>query len=142
MKTRLGILCLVLAALVFGMIFVGCGTASTNEQNNKAAETTDGTSSVTEMDITELKQGDTVSIVGQVASSRLVNDDTIWVQVKQSDGTFVIYHCQMKQEFIDSAEQLEMLDVAKVTGFFLSLTEFEQENTSPIVTLYDCELVE
>lgn len=141
MKTRLSILCLVLAVLMFGMIFAGCETAPTNEPSNSGEDSKDVTSSVIEKDLTELRQGDAVSIVGQVASSGLVNGNTIWVQVKRNDGTFVVYHCNLKQEYIDSAAQLKLLDVTKVNGFFLSLMEFEQENTATLVTLYDCELV-
>lgn len=94
-----------------------------------------------ETTIEELRQGDAVSIVGQVASSGLVNGNTLWVQVKSDDGTFVVYHCQLKDEYIESAEQFKILDVVKVSGTFLGLTEFEQENTSTLVTLYDCELI-
>ena len=93
-------------------------------------------------DIRKLQSGDTVSIVGQRANSTLANGNTIWVQVRQPDGTFVIYHCQLKDEFLESAEGLKLGAVAKVNGLFLSLAEFEQENTSPLVTLYDCEIVE
>ena len=92
------------------------------------------------VNLSEYKQGDAVSIVGQVAGSVLINGNTLWVQVQQSDGSFVIYHCQMKQEFIEAAESLKMLDVVKVDGLFLSYFDLEMENTSPIVTLYDCEI--
>ena len=95
---------------------------------------------VESVNLSEYKQGDAVSIVGQVAGSVLINGNTLWVQVQQSDGSFVIYHCQMKQEFIEAAESLKMLDVVKVDGLFLSYFDSEMENTSPIVTLYDCEI--
>lgn len=94
------------------------------------------------IDIQQLKSGDDVSIVGQRANSTLVNENTIWVQVQQPDKTFIIYHCQLKDEFIDKVEDLKLGTVVKVKGQFLSLTEFEQENTSPLITLYDCEIVE
>ena len=120
MKIRFSIGWLLLAIAMFGMILSGCGSAPVK-------------------DITELKQGDEVSIVGQVAASGLVGDDMIWVQAQQSDGSFIIYHCQLKSEFISSGAQLQLLDVVKVKGLFLSKSEFEQANTSTLVTLYDCE---
>lgn len=94
------------------------------------------------VDIQQLQSGDDVSIIGQRANSTLVNGNTIWVQVQQSDGTFVIYHCQLKDDFLDDAEDLKLGAVVKVEGLFLSLMESEQDNTSPLVTLYDCEIIE
>lgn len=96
----------------------------------------------TSADIHQLEAGDDVAIVGQVASSKLVNGNTLWVQVQQKDATFVIYHCQLKDNFITRAEEFKMLDVAKVNGLFLNLMDLKQENTSPLVTLYDCEIEE
>ncbi len=94
-----------------------------------------------EISIHDLKSGDEVSIVGQVASTGLVDGETLWVQVQQADGTFVIYHCQLKEEFLDTGEKFELLDVAKIKGNFLSLTDLQKENTSPLVTLCDCEII-
>lgn len=136
MKTRLSILCLVLA---FVMCLSACDTESDTADDTHEQK---GTSSVVEKDITELKPGDTVSIVGEVACYGLVNNDTIWVQVQQADRTFVIYHCHLKSEFLSRAEKFETFDIVKVKGFFLSLMDLEKEYTSPVVTLYDCELVE
>lgn len=115
----------VMVCLVLVLGLVGCGTA-TNKQS--------------EINIAELKQGDEVSIVGQVAGSKLVNGHILWVQVKQSDDTFVIYHCQLKDEYIEKGENLKTLDVVKVKGIFLSLMDLEMENTAPVITLYDCEI--
>lgn len=92
------------------------------------------------IDITQLQSGDVVSITGQRANSTLANGNTMWIQVQQSDGTFIIYHCQLKDEFFDDAEGISMGTVVGVEGLFASLANFEQENTSPLVTLYDCEI--
>ena len=119
---------IIVALLVLAMMVmvVGCNTTDTPSND--------------EVDLSECEKGDTISIVGQVAGSVLINGDTLWVQVQQEDDSFVIYHCQMKSEFIEAAESLKTLDVVKVKGLFLSYVDLEQENTSPIVTLYDCEI--
>ena len=101
-----------------------------------------------DIDIYALKQGDEVSIVGQTAASTLENGNTLIVQVLRSGDRTVVYHCQMKDEFIAEAEGYKLMDVAKVTGKFLSLTdmadepgvELPKENIAILVTLYDCEL--
>ncbi len=95
-----------------------------------------------ESESTELTSGDNVSIVGQVAVTIRDDGDTISVQVQREDGRWVIYHCQLKDEFIDRAKDFKMTDVAKISGSFLSMTDMEQENTAIIVTLYDCEIIE
>lgn len=138
----------IVAMVVLASSLVGCASSNSNDNVNTGSSITvdtemDSSGSVdSEMDITELKQGDEVSIVGQVASSGLVNGDTLWVQVKQSDGSFVLYHCHLKDEFLERAASLKTLSIAKVNGFFLSLMDLEMENTMPLATLYDCELVE
>lgn len=136
--------------MVFGL--VGCSATPNGELSDNLSqsvvddlsdatdEVTEDTSSDVEINIAELKQGDEVSIVGQVAGSTLVNGNTLWVQVKQRDGDFVLYHCQLKDEYIEQGENFKTLDVAKVKGSFLSLMDLEMENTMPVVTLYDCEL--
>lgn len=138
---------LILAILVMFSL-CACG-AENNETEVKEPDPVSDVSepSVTEDEVAEksiadLSQGDKVSIVGQVASSGLVNENTLWVQVQQLDGSFVIYHCQMKQEMIETATGYKMLDVVKVTGSVLSVMDLEQENTSPLVTLHDCEIEE
>lgn len=134
---------IIMVLLVLAMIMVtGCGTAETPAGDTETPSTTEsGANTESEgINLSECKQGDVISIVGQVAGSVLINGNTLWVQVQQDDGTFVIYHCQMKQEFIESAESLEMLDVVKIEGLFLSYVDMEMENTSPLVTLYDCEI--
>lgn len=147
--------------LVFGlyavtMVFlVACGaptrassasSASNEPGSTSVGESTSSTPSPSEqsstpVNIEDLSSGDEVSIVGQAASTGLVNGNTVWVQVSQPDGTFVIYHCQLKDEFIGEGEEVKLLDVVKIKGSFLSLLDSEQENTSPLVTLYDCEIV-
>ena len=119
---------IIVALLILAMMImvVGCNTTETPSND--------------EVNLSECKQGDSISISGQVAGSTLINGNTLWVQVKQGDGSFVIYHCQMKEEFIEAAESLKILDVVKVTGLFLSYVDLGQENTSPVATLYDCEI--
>ena len=98
-----------------------------------------------DVDVYALKQGDEVSIVGQTAASTLENGNTLIVQVLRNGDRTVVYHCH---EFIAEAEGYKPLDVAKVTGKFLSLTdmagepgvELPKENIAILVTLYDCEL--
>lgn len=101
-----------------------------------------------DVDIYALKQGDEISIVGQTAASTLENGNTLIVQVLRNGDRTVVYHCQMKDEFIAEAEGYKLLDVAKVTGKFSSLTdmagepgvELPKENIAILVTMYDCEL--
>lgn len=139
---------IVIALLVLAMMIMVAGCDSTETPigdtgNPSTTESGVNTTDDTESDginLSECKQGDVIAIVGQVAGSKLVNGNTLWVQVKQDDGSFVIYHCQMKQEFIEAAESLATLDVVKIDGLFLSYADMEMENTSPLVTLYDCEI--
>lgn len=92
--------------------------------------------------------GDEVSITGQKANSTLVNEKTIWVQVVREGERTVIYHCQLKDEFVEQGGNLKMLDVVKVKGCFMSVSDMAgatetatEENTAIIVTLYDCEIL-
>lgn len=135
---------LIMALLALSMILAGCGSEKQTESNKGEAQVSEKTQSsqTSSMNIKDLKQGDEISIVGQVASSSLVNGDTLWVQVKQSDDSFVVYHCQLKSDYIDKAAVLKLGSIAKIKGFFMSFSEFEQENTAELVQLYDCELTE
>lgn len=129
------LLCTLLAILlVLFMAACGGGTAEGKKEEDE----------ITKKDVAleDLKQGDAVSIIGQKANSTLVNGNTIWVQVQQEDKSFVIYHCQLKDEYIDKAESIQMLTAVKIKGLFLSFMDMEMENTSPLVTLYDCELID
>lgn len=130
------IICGLMLSIVFGL--VGCGENGTSEESTPSVVPSSVSSSVS---LDSLKQGDKVSITGQVASGGLVNGDTLWVQVQQNDGSFVIYHCQLKEEFIEKASDLKMLKVVSVKGLFASRFEVNQSNTSPLVTLYDCEIL-
>ena len=129
------LLCTLLAILV--VLFMAAGGGGTAEGKKEEDE-------ITKKDVAleDLKQGDSVSIIGQKANSTLVNGNTIWVQVQQEDKSFVIYHCQLKDEYIDKAESIQMLTAVKIKGLFLSFMDMEMENTSPLVTLYDCELID
>jgi ABC-type glycerol-3-phosphate transport system substrate-binding protein len=158
MKSKAKVMAVLLAALMLAMAMVGCSTSGTSGSSGNTAEDSNASPSAVEetqaatdaadegetqnetLDLKELKQGDDVSIVGQVASSGLATDGTLWVQVEQGDGSFVVFHCQMKQEFEEEADALKMLSAAKIKGAFLNVTEFEQANTSTLVTLYDCEI--
>ena len=144
-----------LISLVLAIIMVlslcACGSTSQstgieNEQGASVQEYDNSTPTSendndSDIDLTDLKQGDEVSVIGQKANSTLVNENTIWLQVQQEDGTFIIYHCQLKDEYLSAAGELKMLDIVEVRGYFLSYTDMQQENTSPLVTLYDCELI-
>lgn len=96
----------------------------------------------------DLEIGDEVSVTGQKANSTLVNKKTIWVQVVKEGERTVIYHCQLKDEFVEQGGNLKMLDVVKVKGSFMSVSDMAgatetatEENTAIIVTLYDCEIL-
>ncbi len=141
----------VFLSFVLILSLCACGSTSqdTGNENEQGASTqepdksTPNTENDNDSDIalTDLKQGDEVSIIGQKANATLVNENTIWLQVQQKDGTFIIYHCQLKDEYLSAAGELKMLDIVKVRGCFFSYTDMQQENTSPLVTLYDCELI-
>ena len=135
MKCKKFICSLVVLVLMFTVV-----ACSSSQQTDKANTTQSKTVSE-EIDIKSLKADDEVMIVGQKANSTLVNNDTIWVQVQLEDGTFVIYHCHLKEEYLETASEMKMLQAVKVKGKFLSLIDLEAENTSPIVNLYDCELI-
>ncbi len=132
---------IILALLIMGVCLTGCGNNQSSMEPLKE-ESVEESAQDSESNLKDLNQGDLVTIVGQVAGTTLVNGDTLWVQVKQSNGSFVVYHCQLKHEFIKKAETLDILSIVKVKGSFLSFSEFEQENTADIATLYDCEIVE
>ena len=135
MKCKKFICSLMVVVLMFAV--VGC---SSSEQTDKA-DTTQSETVSENIDIKSLKADDEVTIVGQKANGTLVNNDTIWVQVQLEDGTFVIYHCHLKDEYLETAGEMKMLQVVKVKGKFLSLIDTDAENASPIVNLYDCELL-
>mgnify|MGYP002765549681 CR=1 FL=1 len=128
---------LLTAALICGL--AGCGKDD-SVGNEKETSVSEAAKNDTQASVESLKQGDPVSITGQVAGSKLVNGNTLWVQVQQSDGSFIVYHCQLKDEFIDKAEGLKTLTVVSVDGLFLSIFDPEKENTAKLVTLYDCEI--
>lgn len=129
------LLCTLLSILlVLLMAACGGGTAEGKKEEDEITKK--------EVVLEDLKQGDVVSIIGQKANSTLVNGNTIWVQVQREDKSFVIYHCQLKDEYTDEAESIQMLAVVKIKGLFLSFMDMEMENTSPLVTLYDCELID
>ena len=139
-------------AIIMALSLCACGstsqsTGSENEQGVSVQEYDNSTPTSendndSDIDLTDLKQGDEVSVIGQKANSTLVNENTIWLQVQQKDGTFIIYHCQLKDEYLSAAGKLKMLDIVKVRGCFFSYTDMQQENTSPLVTPYDCVLNE
>lgn len=126
-----------LVVVVLMLTVVACSSPQQTDKDNTSPSET-----VSEkIDIKSLKADDEVTIVGQKANSTLVNNDTIWVQVQIEDATFVIYHCQLKDEYLETAGGMGLSQVVKVKGKFLSLIDVEAENTSPIVNLYDCELL-
>lgn len=136
-------------ALTLIMIFALCACGSTASTAGGRQETPAPENKETEVSLDDLKQGDEVSIVGQKANSTLVNDKTIWVQVLRDGERAIIYYCQMKDEYIEEAGALKMLDVVKIKGNFLNVVDMAgepenslpSENTAIIVNLYDCELV-
>ena len=130
----------VIAAIFTMLLVTACGASG----SDGAANGREGS----DVDVFSLSQGDKVSIVGQVASYNLQNGNTLLVQVLKQGERTIVYHCQMKDEFIDKASEYTMLDVAKVSGKFLNLVdlstepdvELPEENIAILVTLYDCEL--
>ena len=139
--------------MVFGL--VGCSATPNGELSDnisqsvvddlsdttdEVTESTEDTSSDVEINIAELKQGDEVSIVGQVIGSGLEDGEPLWVKVQRQDGDHILYYCYMKQEFMDAASKLESLNVVKVKGLFLSYYDVNRDNLASAVTLYDCEL--
>lgn len=135
MKCKKLICSLVVVVLMFTVV------ACNSSQQGDKADTTQSKTVSEKIDIKSLKADDEVTIVGQKANDTLVNNDTIWVQVQLEDGTFVIYHCHLKDEYLETAGEMEILQAVKVKGKFLSLIDLNAENTSPIVNLYDCELL-
>lgn len=139
---------------VFSISVLMSGCASENEESKAISDSvvseniaTDDQEKETDSDgsliesIKSLNQGDSVSVVGQKANSALVNGKTIWVQVLDGEDT-IIYYCDLKEEFRDEGEALSLLDVVKVNGSFLSVSESQSENMAHIVTLYDCEIAD
>lgn len=144
--------------LVLGLLLSLCSCGSPTEttpslepsQTIEAAPSPDPTQKPMESStlFSDLNAGDEVSIVGQKANGTLVNENTIWVQVVKEGERTVVYHCQLKDEFLEQGENLKMLDVVKVKGCFLSVSDMAgetetatTENTAIIVTLYDCEIL-
>lgn len=138
------LIAVIVALLAMSLLFTGCGGEKKTESDKSETETSETvqSSQTSSANLKDLKQGDEVSVVGQVASSSLVNGDTLWVQVKQSDDSFVVYHCQLKSDYIGKAAELKLGSIAKIKGLFMSFSEFEQENTADLAQLYDCELTE
>ena len=122
---------LIAMLLAVGMCFT-LGACSTEKQgeNPTIAETK-----------SKLSAGDEVSIVGQVASTVRDGDSTLSIQIQNEDDRWVIYHCEMKDEFLEEAKGYKMSDVVKIKGLFLNEMDLEQENTAIMVYLYDCEIV-
>ena len=131
---------LVLLELCFSM--AACSSNSSEPSASPSEIPSESEQSSTESESNQLESGDNVSIVGQVAVTIRDDGDTISVQVQREDGRWVIYRCQLKDEFIEEAKEFRMSDVAKISGSFLSMTDLEQENTAIIVNLYDCEIIE
>lgn len=139
-----------LLALLMVISLCACGDTSTpaTDDTSSPEQSSEPVESVVEEEPVEegvafedLEIGDEVHVIGQKANATLVNDNTIWVQVVETEKRTVVYHCQMLEEYISEAEAFDMLDVVEVKGKFMSITDMEQENTAIIVTLYDCELV-
>lgn len=136
-------------ALTLVMLFALCACGSAASTAGGGQETPAPENKEAEVSLDDLKQGDEVSIIGQKANSTLVNDKTIWVQVLRDGERTIIYYCQMKDEYIEEAGALKMLDVVKVKGNFLNVVDLvdepenplPSENTAIIVNLYDCELI-
>lgn len=135
-------LSILLILLVMCFSLAACSSNSSESSTPSSDSSTESEQSSSESDSNHLKSGDSVSIVGQVAVTIRDDGDTISVQVQRKDGRWVIYHCQLKADFVEKAKEFKMSDVAKVNGSFLSMTDLEQENTAIIVNLYDCELTE
>lgn len=93
------------------------------------------------IDIHSLQLDEIVSITGQKANATLVNNNTIWVQVQQPDKSFIMYHCQLADEFLKECSDIPMGTVVKCEGKFSNLMDLQQENTSPVVTLYECKII-
>lgn len=140
-----------LVAMLFSLTACGDGEQSGGNVASDVASLSSQADSTTtssktetnnEIDPKSLKQGDEVSIVGQVASVPIEGViDSVDVQTQRQDGRWCIYKCTFKPEFDEQVKNLKSLDIAKVKGLFLSVTDMEMENTAILVTLYDCELL-
>ena len=130
--------------LVLGLLLSLCSCGSPTEttpslepsQTIEAAPSPDPTQKPMESStlFSDLNAGDEVSIVGQKANGTLVNENTIWVQVVKEGERTVVYHCQLKDEFLEQGENRRRC--------FAGETETATtENTAIIVTLYDCEIL-
>lgn len=115
--------------------------ASCSSDNQESSGDTKSTETQISSEDTE-STGEQISIVGQVAADIEDGESTLSIQVQNDDGRWVIYHCDMKDEFLDEAKEFKLTDVAKVKGYVLSKSDLGQENTAIIVNLYDCEIVE
>lgn len=135
-------LSIVLTLLALCLSLVACSSNSDESATPPSGSSIESEQSSNESESNQLKSGDNVSIVGQVAVAIRDDGDTISVQVQREDGRWVIYHCQLKADFIEKAKEFKMSDVAKINGSFLSMTDLEQENSAIIMNLYDCEIVE
>ena len=136
---RIGI---ILTMLVVCFMLVACSFNSNESSVSSSGMSTESEETFNEFEIDQLKSGDTVSIVGQVAISLQDGSDTISVQVLRENDRMLLYRCQLKSEFLDEGKELELLDVVKIKGTFLNIMDLEQENTAIVVNLYDCEIFE
>ena len=118
-------------------------TAKNSQQESSTSENVSGQTSTSESTTVRIptEKGEAVKIVGQVAANSLVDGNTLWVQVLNENSRTIIYHCKMKDEYISEAEKLNILDVVKIRGSFLSKMDLEREDTAILVTLYDCEII-
>lgn len=118
-------------------------TTENSQQESSTSEKVSGQTSTSESTTVHIptEKGEAVKIVGQVAANSLVDGNTLWVQVLNENSRTIIYHCKMKDEYISEAEKLNILDVVKIRGSFLSKMDLEREDTAILVTLYDCEII-
>ena len=136
---------------IFAVVCVlgGCSENESNkatensQQESSTSEKVSGQTSTSESTTVHIptEKGEAVKIVGQVAANSLVDGNTLWVQVLNENSRTIIYHCKMKDEYISEAEKLNILDVVKIRGSFLSKMDLEREDTAILVTLYDCEII-
>ncbi len=130
---------LIALLLTMGVCF---SFAACSSDSGKTSETPSESSSVSEeSESNEYEQGDEISVTGQVAVALKEGDTKLSVQVQGDNDRWIIYHCEMKEEFVGKASEFKLTDVAKIKGSFLSIIDSEQENTAIIINLYDCEIV-
>lgn len=136
---------ILLLVFVLMVTICSCGSPSNVEQDDlEKSESVEPE----EISFSQCEIGDEISVTGQKANATLVNENTIWVQVTKQGERTVVYHCQLKPEFLEQGEVLSMLDVVSIKGCFMSVNDMAgltenltPENTAIIVTLYDCEIV-